>query len=327
MNALLFHPAGVTDPSRVVVVRAKYDKLNLKDLVISLDNFKDVSESTEIFSSAAIARSGEFSYTGGAYPAASFLPQRKLPVVRGLRSGTRARPCFPATECQPGNNHVVILSHAAWQRVFGGDPSIVGKTIDLDARPYRVIGVMRPEYTALTEVGGLNGQPPDVFVPSAVRETPANRFIETFLGVARLQRGIPFTRAQAHMGVLTSRGFQVPGAGPLRKENGWGLTIVPYTDFTGGDMKTPILILWGAVGLVLLIACANIAGLMLARASARSRELAVRAALGGTRWHLLRHMLAESFVLALADRSWDCVWPMASFGASKSSLPKTSPED
>ena len=300
VNALLFHPAGVTDPSRVVVIRAKYDQLNLKDLVISLDNFKSVSESTEIFSSAAVARSGEFSYTGGAYPerlSALSVSCRWFEVFGAEPARGRV---FQEAECQPGNNHVVILSHAAWQRVFGGDPSIVGKTIDLDDRPNRVIGVMGPEYTALTEVGGLNGQPPDVFVPSAVRETAANRFIETFLGVARLQRGIPFTRAQALMGVLTSRGFQVPGAGPRRKENGWGLTIVPYIDFTGGDMKTPILILWGAVGLVLLIACANIAGLMLARASARSRELAVRAALGGTRWHLLRHMLAESFVLALA---------------------------
>jgi putative ABC transport system permease protein len=300
VNALLFHPAGVTDPSRVVIVRARYDKLNLKDLVISLDNFREVNDSKEIFSAAAVARTGEFSYLGGVYP------QRlsSLAVTCRWFEVFGAEPAhgrvFEETECQPGNNRVVILSHAAWQRVFGGDPSFFGKTIDLDGRPYRVIGVMRPEYVALTEVGGLNAQPPDVFVPSAIQETPRTRFIETFLGAARLQRGIPFTRAQSHMGVLTERGFQVPGVGPLRRQNGWGLAIVPYTNFTGGEMKTPMLILWGAVGLVLLIACANIAGLMLARASARARELAVRSALGGTRWHLLRHILAESFVLALA---------------------------
>ena len=300
VNALLFHPAGVSDPSRVVVVRAKYDKLNLKDLVISLDNFREIRESPEIFSSAAIARSGEFSYLGGAYP------QRlsSLTVSCAWFEVFGAQPArgrvFEDADCQPGNTRVVILSHAVWQRVFGGDPHVVGKTIDLDARRYRVAGIMRPEYTALTEVGGLNGQPPDLFVPSAIQETPRTRFIETFLGVARLQPGVSFTRAQSQMSVLTNRGFQVPGAGPRRQENGWGLSIAPYTDFVGGDMKTPLLILWGAVGLVLLVACANIAGLMLARASARSRELAVRVALGGTRWHLLRHMFAESFLVALA---------------------------
>jgi predicted permease len=300
VNALLFNPAGVTDPSRVVVVRAKYDKLDLKDLVISLDNFREVRESTDMFSSAAIARTGEFSYIDGAYPQrlSSLAVSCRWFEVFGAQPA-RGR-VFEETEYQPGNTQVVILSHAAWQRVFGGDPSFLEKTIRLDGRLYRIIGVMGPQYTALTEVGGLNGQPPDVFVPSAIQETPRTRFMETFLGVARLKPGIPLTRAQSQMGVLTSRGLQVPGAGPLRQKNGWALTIVRYTDFIGGDMKTPLLILWGAGGLVLLIACANIAGLTLARASARARELAVRAALGGTRWHLQRHVLAESFVLAFA---------------------------
>ncbi len=302
VNALLFNPAGISKPGRVVVVRSKYDKLHLRNLVISLSEFNPVSDSTAIFSAAAIAKAADFTYTGGAYPqrlAALRVSSRWFEVFGAQPAQGRV---FTAEEDQPANNQVAVLSDAAWRHLFGADPTVIGKTIVLDQRPYKIIGVMQPQYVAgVNELGKLSGQPYDLFVPLAARaDTPPILYNPTYLGVARLQPSVDFAQAQAIMSVLTSRGLQDPIAGAPRKENGWGVSILPYTDFANADMKAPLLILWGAVGLVLLIACANIAGLTLARTSARSRELAVRTALGGSRWHLLRHIFAESLLLALA---------------------------
>jgi len=147
-------------------------------------------------------------------------------------------------------------------------------------------------------LGGLSYEPYDVFVPLGVPDTVRTRFNESYIGLARLQPGISFSKAQTFMGIITERGFQAAFVGPNRKQNGRGVFLVPYRDFLGGSMKTPMLILWAAVTLVLVIACSNIAGLTLARASTRTRELAVRATLGGTWWHLIRQTLAESLMLA-----------------------------
>jgi predicted permease len=301
VNALLFKPGGISEPGRVVVARSRYDRLNLRNLVISLSTFQDIRDSAEVFSAAAIAKTANVTYTGGEYP------QR----LDALRASWRwfevfgARPAqgrvFTAEEDEPGNNRVVVLSDSAWRRVFGSDPSIVGKSIALDQGLSRVIGIMRPEFTlGVNELGPVAGQSHDIFLPLGARaDSPPVLYNETYLGVARLQQGVAFGKARAYMDVLTRRGLQDPLAGRLRKENGWVLSILPYADFAGGDLKTPMLILWGAVGLVLLIACANIAGLMLARTSARFRELAVRRALGASPWHLLRLILVESSMLSL----------------------------
>ncbi len=303
VNALLLHPAGISEPKRVVVPRVKYDRLNYTNLVISYNDYEDIARSTEVFSSAAIAKTGSYNYTGGEYP-------QRLQALRVSEKWFEVFGAEPARgrlftdgENQPGANRVAILGDAAWHRLFGADPAILGKTIELDQLAYKIVGVMRPEYTAsVHELGGLGGQAQDLFVPLAYRPTadPRMRYLESFLGVARLQPGIGPEKARAFMNVLTERGYRDKTAGFARKINGWGLWMLPYTDFVGGDMKTPLLILWGAVGLVLLIACANIAGLMLARMSARARELAVRAALGGSGWHLLRQLLAECALLGIA---------------------------
>lgn len=302
VNTLLFNPAGVSEPRRVVVVRSHYDKLNLKGLVISLDNFNAVNESREIFSATAVAKTGSLTYTGGASPQrlAALRVSSQWFDVLGTRP-ERGR-IFTAAEAQPGNDQVAILTHASWQRVFGGDPAILGKTIELDLRHYKIVGVMGPAYAAaINELGGTTGEPQDLLVPVGTRAENARAlYTEAYLGVARLQSGIALAQAQTFMGALTNRGLQDPLIGSRRKGNGWGLSVVPYTEFAGGDLKTPILILWGAVGFVLLIACSNIAGLTLARASTRSREFAVRATLGATRWHLMRQMFAESLILSFS---------------------------
>jgi len=302
INRLLLHPSGVSEPDRVVVIRSGYDKLNIRNLVVSFSDFNQVSDSSDVFSAAAIAKTASFTYIGDQYP------QR----LAALRVSWRwfdvfgARPAlgrlFTAQEDRPGKDHEVIISYAAWQRVFGGDASIVGKSIELDQQLYSVIGIMGPEFTfGINELGRVSGQTHDIFVPLAAHpDSPPLLYTETYLCVARLQNGVLLPTAKSFMSVLTNRGLHDPLAGKPRQENGWGLSMLPYTEFTGGDLRMPLLILWGAVAVVLLIACANIAGLMLARASARSRELAVRSALGASRWHLFRLILTESSILAFA---------------------------
>jgi putative ABC transport system permease protein len=302
VNVLLLHPSGVSEPNRLVVIRSRYEKLNVKNLVVSLSDFNQVSESSDVFSAAAIAKTANFTYIGGQYP------QR----LAALRVSWRwfetlgARPAlgrlFTAEEDRPGRDHVVIVSFATWMRRFGGDSSIVGKFIRLDQQLYNVVGVMGPEFTlGVNELGRVSGQSHDIFVPlAAPKDSPPAIYTETYLSVARLQHRVSLAGATSFMSVLTNRGLQDPLAGKPREENGWGLFIVPYTEYAGGDLRMPLLILWGAVALVFLIACANISGLMMARMSARSRELAVRSALGASRWHLFRLILAESSVLALA---------------------------
>jgi predicted permease len=294
VNALLLRPPGVARPDRVVAIRAKYDKLGIRNSVISLSDFKDVREGREIFSAVAVSQAGDFTYDNGTYP-------RRL---AGLRVSWQwfevlgTRPAlgrlFTAEEDQPNNNQSVILSYLAWQRLFGGNPSVVGNTIQLNQIPYKVVGVMGMEQN----LGGLSYEPYDVFVPLGVPDTVRTRFNESYIGLARLQPGISFSKAQTFMGIITERGFQAAFVGPNRKQNGRGVFLVPYRDFLGGSMNTPMLILWAAVALVLVIACSDIAGLTLARASTRTRELAVRATLGGTWWHLIRQTLAESLLLA-----------------------------
>ena len=293
VNALLFHPVGISEPERVVAIRTKYEKLNLQSIVISAPTFADVRDSKDVFAAAAIVVQGDLSYTAGDYP--ERLSTRA--VTSQWFDVFGAKPIlgrvFRPEEDQPNQNHVVVLDYGMWQRFFGGDPSIVEKTIQLNEEPYKVIGVMGPEFSAPNQDLWLPlGLPADAFLPT-------NRHNEGFVGVARLQPGISFEKAQAYMGVLTQHGFDDAANGAYAKDSRWGVFAVPYTDFVVGDLKTPMFVLLGAVGFVLLIACSNIAGLMLARASGQAREWAVRTALGANRWHLIRQTLAESLLLAM----------------------------
>ncbi len=293
IDALLFHPPGISEPERVVAIRVKYGKLNLNGIVLSVPDFTDVRDSKDVFEAAGISQPGDFSYTAGDSPERL----SGLQVTWQWFDVFGAKPIvgrgFAPEEDQPNMNRVVVLAYRTWRRLFGADPSIIENTIQLNQLPYRVVGVMGPEFGDPTQ---------DIFVPLGLPEaaySPRNRMNEGYVGAARLRRGISRERAQSWMGVLTTRVQQDPDLGGYAKDSGWGMFLIPYAEFMTGDMKIPVFILLGSVGFVLLIACLNIAGLLLARATGRSREFAVRIALGAGRTHLIRQTLAESLVLSL----------------------------
>ncbi len=309
VNEVLLNPAGVAHPDRVVALRAKYDKLALRSISVSVPDFEDVHKSTQLFESAAMEQPGNFNYTASGVPQRLESASVSVEWFDVFGAKPRLGRVFEPQEDKPNANRVAVLSFGAWKRLFGEDAGILGKTIELNQVPYRIVGVMGPEFNWPANV--------DIWVPLGLPDdayNPQNRFNESYNAFVRLKPGVKIEQASAWVELLSNRvRSDTTQLGGFAKDSLWGMFLVPFTDFIAGDTKTPMLVLLGAVGFVLLIACSNIAGLMLARASGRSREIAVRAALGASRWDLIRRTLAESLVLALAGAALGLV--LASAGA------------
>jgi predicted permease len=293
INHLFLHPTGIGDPDHLFAVRVKYDKLNLKSIVISAPGFKDIRDSKQIFTSAAASNEESFNYLAPEGP-------KRLAVAKVTWQWFEAfgaRPLlgriFRPEEDQPHANQVALLTYDTWQHLFGGDPAIVSKNIQLNHEDYRVVGVMGPDFewprrSALWIPLGL----------AASEFSPDNYFNESLFVVARTRPEVSRAQAEAFVQLLTQRLIQSnPRAGTYAKNSGWGMFAIPFTEYGTGSLRAPMLILLGAVGFVLLIACSNIGGLLLARASARAKEFSVRVALGARKRDLFRQALVESFFL------------------------------
>ena len=294
VNALFLHPPGVAHPERVVVQRARYAKLGLKNIVVSAPDFAQMRDSKNVFAAAALETEADFNYTGADYPQQLQGAQVSWQWFDVFGAKPILGRVFTSAEDEPNANHEVVLSYGAWQRWFGSDKSAIGRTIQLNQQPYRIIGVMGRDFhwpNPKTDVWAPLGLPQSAFAIG-------NTFNENYLAVARLQQNVSFAQASAFMSVLSHRVIENP-ASSYAKDSQWGMFLMPLADFVFGDLRTPILILAGAVAFVLLIACANIAGLLLAKAAGRSKELAVRSALGASRARLMGQALGENLLLGV----------------------------
>lgn len=201
----------------------------------------------------------------------------------------------------PGAPEVVLLSYGYWQRRFGGDQGVIGRGITVDSRPRQIIGVMRPSFFRLM------GQDPDLFLPLRLDRNRLNLGDLGFLGIARLKPGVSLAQANsdvARMLPLWLRSWPAPNGGKESFENArFSPALRPLKDEVVGSIGSVLWLVMGTVGLVLLIACANVANLVLVKAESRQQERSIRMALGAGRAQILRDALAESLLLGLAGGS------------------------
>ncbi len=298
MNAVLLNPTGMPNPDRIIAVRAHYGTpAELGNIGMSPPDFADAEEGKQLFSATAAMTIGNLSY----------LPEGRSPerlinaaVSWQFFDAFLAKPILGRTfrpeEDVPDANHAVVLSHTTWKKRFGGDPNIVGRKLTLNQQQYEVIGVMGPEF-------GWPNQA-DVWTPLALNPARLHdhnyRYNEYLFVVARMRPGVSIDQVNQYLAMKARENANSEGEKSYAKVSGWGMFAMPVLEYVAGDLRKPLSVLLSAVILVLLIACANIAGLQLARASDRQRETSIRIALGAGRGTLLAQAFAESAVLAFA---------------------------
>ncbi|HEX8073333.1 MAG TPA: ABC transporter permease [Pyrinomonadaceae bacterium] len=262
--------------------------------VVNPTNFLDWHEQAQSFDDMAAFVDVRANLTGAGAPVEVPAQVTTGNLFALLGADAQLGRTYTTADEEPGHDNVVVLSHTLWQRQFGGDPAIVGKTITMNSHPVTVIGVMPPDFKWYIKENSLSGKPAEVWTPNRWANRQRNgRFLSA---VGRLKPGVSVAQAQAEMDTIAARLEQQF----VDFNTGWEVKLVPVREQLAGEIKPALLILLGAVAFVLLIACANVANLMLARAASRSKEIAIRTALGAGRWRVMRQLLTESLLLAFA---------------------------
>ena len=291
VNAVLIRPLPYEAPERIVMLWETNQSKALPRSIVSPANFLDWRTQNHVFDSLAAFRFWYYTVTGhgdperyqGARVSTSFFPLLGVRPMLGRN--------FLPEEEEVGRDHVVILSHGLWQRRFGSDQNVVGQTLTIDGEPFTVVGVL-PASFRFTRV--LNAEL-ELWMPLAFAPQQLTRADHSITVYARLKQGVSLPQAQAEMDSIARR---------LEQEypdtnTGWGVRVNNLHEQATQPIRPTLLILLVVVGFVLLIACANVANLLLTRAAARQKEVVIRMTLGSSQWRLIRQLLAESLLLAL----------------------------
>jgi predicted permease len=313
VNGVLLRPLAYADPNRLVVI------LHDGQFPVSPADYLDWRKQSRSFERMGAAQVWSASLTGrdnaeqlgGMQVSANLFALLGVPPLRGRT--------FETGEDQPARGHIAVLSYQLWQRRFGGDPAIVGEQIALNGESYTVTGVM-PESFGFAPFWATNAE---VWVPLLLDKRLNDRGGRSLRIFARLKQGVPLAQAQSEIDVICRRlAEQYPATNSYLTAR-----VVPLQEKVVANIRPTLLVLLGTVGFVLLIACSNVANLMLVRANGRKKETAVRLALGSSRWRLIRQSLVESLLLssvgavvATAIASWGIAGLIASLPAR--SLPR-----
>ena len=293
VNAILLKALPYNDPDRIVLVWGDIPAEGKNRSQVSSTDVDDWRNQNNVFDEIATYGGFQPIMTGNGEP-------ERIPAIQvgdGYFKVMKGEPIlgrvFTPEEQQAGKDQVIVLSYGLWQHRFGGDPNIAGKTVLLSSRPYTIVGVMAADFRPLpATLVEANAQ---YYRPVAEPHDEEERASRHLRAIARLKPGVTLEQAQSEMNVIARRLEQEHPS----NNTGYGVRLSTLTEDTVGNLRPTLLLLLGAVAFVLLIACANVGNLLLARSAARQKEIAIRTALGAGRARLVRQLLTESLFLSV----------------------------